>query len=391
MRIETNQNRRAEHGNVLVFVTIALVALFGFAAWSTETGQAWMARGQLQAASDSAALAGAGELIDPNANQPSDPAAAIAAAQAFGLENKSIGVAIDIPAGDIETGRWNTTTRTFTPLPGSTDRTEVRAVRLLGRRDDVANGPIPTVLGRIMGVDSIAVNTQAVGYIGFAGLMPPGSALLPVAIDCCAISGSACDSDYCAVIAANKPNPCQVPGGDFVGQTVSCLEFFSTPAQNACWTELSPTSTSVSASGLQDIVQNANPTPVGGQPVYLDNGTKTPVLQEIQERFMGQGAYSGDPAGEDTNGNGTIDSWLVPFPIVECQNPGAHCSGGAPQKIVGVVCFDLKWASVGPDKRIYGNFVCPSDPRFESSACGVGFGPGGDVPTIDAQYPVLVD
>lgn len=391
MRNQTNQERRAQRGNVLVFVTLSLIALFGFAAWSTETGQVWMARGQLQAGSDSAALAGAGELIDPNADQPSDPAAAIAAAQAFGIEHKSIGVDIDILAGDIETGSWDTTTRTFTPLPGSTDRTQVRAVRLLGRRDDTANGPIPTVLGRIMGVDSIAVNTEAVGYIGFAGLLPPGSALLPIAIDCCEISGSACDNDYCAEIAANPPNPKPVPGGDFAGQTVTALEFAAQGTQNACWTELDGVSTSISAAGLQDIVRDANPTTVGGQPIYVDNGTKTPVLDEIQKRFLGQGAYSGNPAGEDTNGNGTIDSWLVPLPIVECQNPGDGCAGGTPQRVVGVACFDLMWATTGSDKKIYGKFVCPSDPRFSDSDCGVGFGPGGEVPTIDAQYPVLVD
>jgi hypothetical protein len=392
MRIETNQGRRAERGNVLVFVTLALIALFGFAAWSTETGQAWTARGQLQAASDSAALAGAGELIDPNANLPSDPGAAIAAAQAFGLENKSIGVAIDIPAGDIATGHWSTTTRTFTPLPGSTDRTQVRAVRLLGRRDGTANGPIPTVLGRIMGVDSIAVNTEAVGYIGFAGLMPPGSALLPIAIDCCEIAGSACNNDYCQQIASNPPNPTALPAGaDHAGRVVTAFEFQSTPEQNACWTEFDADSSSVSATGLQDIVRNGNPVTVGGQPIYVDNGTKTPVITEIRDRFLGQGAYSGNPAGSDTDGNGKIDSWLVPLPIVECQNPGPHCASGSAQKVVGVACFDLQWAVAGSVKKIYGEFVCPSDPRFESSACGVGFGPGGDVPTIDAQYPVLVD
>ena len=208
MRRNANEGRREERGNVLVFVTLALIALFGFAAWSTETGQAWTAPGQLQAASDSAALAGAGELLDPNSNQPADPGAAVAAAQAFGLENNAINVPIAIPAADIETGSWDMQTRIFTPLPGSTDPEQVRAVRLLGRRDDTANGPIPTVLGRIMGVDSINVSTEAIAYIGWAGLMPPGTALLPIALDCCKISGATCDQSYCDYDAANPPNPC---------------------------------------------------------------------------------------------------------------------------------------------------------------------------------------
>jgi len=394
MRRNAMDGRREQRGNVLVFVTIALIALFGFAAWSTETGQAWTARSQLQAASDSAALAGAGELLVPNANQPADPSAAIAAAQAFGLENKSLGVAIDIPAADIETGSWDKQTRTFTPLPGSTDPEQVRAVRLLGRRDDTANGPIPTVLGRIMGVDSIAVSTEAVGYIGWAGLLPPGTALLPIALDCCKISGATCDQSYCQYVAANPPNPCQlsaIPGIDNPGKWVSCLQFQNTGDQNACWTELDSTSSAISTSGLEDIIQDGNPIAAGEKPIYVDNGTKNAVLQEIRNKFLGLSSYSGDPGGSDTNGNGTIDSWLVPLPIVECQSPGDGCAGGSPQKIVGVACLDIQEVTAGSDKVIKAEYVCPGDPRFDASKCSVGFGPGGDVPTIDAQYPVLVD
>jgi hypothetical protein len=395
MRRTATEGRREQRGNVLVFVTLALIALFGFAAWSTETGQAWTARSQLQAASDSAALAGAGELIDPNSNQPADPSAAIAAAQAFGLENKSIGVPIAIPAGDIETGRWDVAARTFTPLPGSTDPAEVRAVRLLGRRDDTANGPIPTVLGRIMGVDSIAVATEAVGYIGWAGLMPPGTALLPIALDCCKISGASCDQSYCQYVAANPPNPCQLSTDtDSPGKWVSCLQFQNTGDQNACWTELDSTSSAISTSGLEDIIQDGNPTPAGGKPIYVDNGTKAAVLKEIFDRFLDKGAYSNKPGGgEDTipSPKNVNDSWLVPLPIVECQSPGDGCAGGSPQKIVGVACLDIQEVTTGSDKKIKAEWVCPGDPRFDASKCSVGFGPGGDVPTIDAQYPVLVD
>jgi hypothetical protein len=391
MRRNATEGRREERGNVLVFVTLALIALFGFAAWSTETGQAWTARGQLQAASDSAALAGAGELLEPNSSQPADPGAAIAAAQAFGLENKSINVPIAIPAADIETGRWDVATRTFTPLPGSTDPEQVRAVRLMGRRDDTANGPIPTVLGRIMGVDSIAVSTEAVGYIGFAGLMPPGTALLPIALDCCKISGATCDQSYCEYVAANPPNPCALTENP--AKMVSCLQFAATGDQNACWTELDSVSSSINTPGLEDIIQDGNPVAAGGKPIYVDNGTKNAVLQEIANRFYDTGAYSGVPGGgEDTPGSPPgNDTWLVPLPIIECQNPGDGCAGGSAQKIVGVACLDIQEVEAGSVKRIKAEYVCPGDPRFDASKCSVGFGPGGDVPTIDAQYPVLVD
>jgi type II secretory pathway pseudopilin PulG len=383
--------RRREGGNVIVFVTLALIALFGFAAWSTETGQAWTARGQLQAADDAAALAGAGALITPNAGEPADPAAAVAAAQTFGVQHEAIGEPIDILASDVQTGSWELATQTFTPLPGSTDPDLVRAVRVLARRDENANGPVPTVLGRILGVDGIAVTSSAIGYLGFAGLMPVDTALLPIALDCCQIAGAACEQDYCQYVASNPPNPCALEDGPNAGTQVTCLEFQSTPEQNACWTEMSPTDPSVSASGLQDVVQDGNPVPVGDQPIYIDNGTKTPVVDEISDRFEGGGDYTGNGSGEDLDGDGDADSWLVPLPILECQNPGAHCASGTPQRVVGVACFDIQEVIPTPNKIIKGSFVCPGDPRFSESACGVGFGPGGEVPTIDAQYPVLVE
>ncbi len=393
MRRNPGQERRSEQGNVLVFVTLALVALLAFAAWSTETGQAWTAKGQLQAASDSAAMAGAGELLDPNSNQPADPPAAIAAAQSFGSQNFSIGVPITIPAGDIETGSWNVQTRTFTSLPGSTDPQQVRAVRVLGRRDDVANGPVPTVLGRIFGVDDIPVAADAIGYIGWAGLMPPGTALLPIALDCCKISGATCDQSYCQYVASNPPNPCAL-GPDTIepGRVVTCLEFASSGEQNACWTELDAVDSSINTPGLEDIIESGNPVPVGAKPIYVDNGTKAAVIKDIADRFHDQGKYSSDPdgGGSDTDGNGVNDSWLVPLPIIECQNPGAGCAGGSPQKIVGVACLDVQEVLPPPVMMLKAEFVCPSDPRWDGSKCSVGFGPGGEVPTIDAQYPVLV-
>jgi hypothetical protein len=392
MRWNGIERRRNERGSVLVFVTIALVALLAFAAWSTETGQAWTAKGQLQAASDSAALAGAGELLDPNAGQPADPGAAIAAAQSYGAQNHSIGVPITIPAGDIEIGSWDMDTRTFTALPGSTDPEQVRAVRVLGRRDDTANGPVPTVLGKIFGVDDIPIAASATAYIGFAGLMPPGTALLPIALDCCKLSGADCDQDYCSYVAANPPNPQPLSDQtDNPGKMVTALQFLAQGDQNACWTELDPVDSSINTPGLEDIIRNGNPVPVGNDPIYVDNGTKNAVLQDIRNKFLGEGSYSGNPGGQDTNGNGTPDSWVIPLPIIECQSPGDGCAGGSSQKIVGVACFDVQEVTAGSDKKIKGEFVCPGDPRWDDSKCSVGFGPGGEVPTIDAQYPVLVD
>jgi hypothetical protein len=49
--------------------------------------------------------------------------------------------------------------------------------------------------------------------------------------------------------------------------------------------------------------------------------------------------------GEDTPAARKNDSWLVPLPIIECQNPGDGCAGGSAQKIVGVACLDIQFVS----------------------------------------------
>jgi|GEM_PF-2075961 len=381
---------RREGGSVLIFVTIGAFAFFALTALALETGRAWSAKTQAQAAADAVALAAAGSLLPPP-GVAADPAAATAAAQVYGPQHEIAGTPVEIAAADVETGSFDLTTRTFTPIPGSTDPALVRAVRVVARRDATANGELATVLGRVVGVDGIPVNAEAIGYLGFAGILPPGRAELPIVIDCCAIAGntpgSECSEDYCQTIQ-NPPNPC--PLRREPSRTVTCLEFHSTPEQNACWTEFDSRSPSINVPGMEDIIEDQNQTPVGPHPIYIDNGTKTPVVDLIHDLFYGEGDFEGSPAGTDTDGDGVSDSWPVLLPIVECQNPGDHCASGNRAQVVGVACFDLQEVIVTPDKIIKGEFLCPTDPRFANCDTG-GLGGGGGVNTgINAQAPVLV-
>ena len=371
---------KTERGSILVFVTIALGALLGFAAWSTETGRAWQTKSQLQAAADSAALAGVGSLFSADFLTV-DEANARAAAVAYGAQHKALGASLTIAASDVEAGSWDMVSQTFTALPGSNDPDVVRAVRVVTRRDANANGPISTILGRVLGVNSIAVNTDAVAEWGFAGSTSPGTVDLPIAIDCCAVAGNTpgaeCTENYCQTISTNPPNPCLLADGV---TTTSCLEFYSTPVQNACWTEFDGGSPSVSVPGMTDIVQNGNPDDIGQEPIYIDNGTKTPVVSDIKDRF--------DAEGSDTDGDGTKDSWVVSLPMIECQNPGDKCAGGDTQTIVGFLCMDIREIIVTPDKIIKGDFLCPTDSRCDMP----GTGPGGTIAgSITADYPVIVN
>lgn len=386
-RNRSRVNRKAESGAVLVLVTIALVALVGFAAWSTETSRAWQTKNQLQAAADSAALAGAGSLLSADFLTV-DEGGARTAAITFGAEHIALGTMLTVAATDVEVGRWDYALQTFTALPGNTDPNVMRAVRVVTRRDNVLNGPVATVLGQALGVTSIPVNTDAVAEWGFAGSGGPGVVDLPIAIDCCAVAGNTpgaeCTLDYCETVTNTVPNPCLLSDGV---TTTSCLEFFSTPEQNACWTEFDGSSPSVSVPGMTDIVEGGNPDDIGDEPIYIDNGTKTPVVQDIKDRFDIEGTDTGSHAGH-TEGDGIKDSWIVGLPMIECQNPGDQCAGGDTQYIVGFLCMDIHEIIVTPDKLIKGDFICSTDPRCDKT----GFGPGGGIiGSISADYPVIVN
>jgi len=379
-RNKSRAKTKRETGAVLILVTVSLFALLGIAAWATETGRVWQTKNQLQVAADSSALAGAGNLFSADFLTV-DEAAARTAATTYGAQHAAADVNnLTIASADIEVGSWDMASETFAALPGNTDPDVVRAVRVATRRDDTANGPMGTILGRVLGVDSIPVNADAIAYRGFAGRGGPGSVDLPIAIDCCAISGSragsTCSENYCRFVSNAIPNPCLLANGE----TTSCLEFHSTPEQNACWTAFKTDSPSVSVPDMTDIVQNGNTTEVGDDPIYIDNGTKTPVVQDIKDRF--------DAEGTDTDGDGIVDSWLVTLPIIECQNPGDKCAGGDPQYIKGFLCMDIREILVTPEKIIKGDFICSTDPRCDIK----GFGPGGTIPgSISADYPVIVN
>lgn len=376
---------KREQGTAIVLVVISLGALVAIAAWASETSRMWQAKSQLQTVADSAALAGVGSLLINNF-QTADPIAAQDEAASYAPLYDILGTPLAIPASDIETGSWDLDTRAFTSMPGSTDAAQVRAVRVRARRDATSNGGIPTILGAAIGVASVNVNAEAVAYWGYAGSGGPGVADLPIVIDCCAVSGnspgSACTQNYCETITNGIPNACPLDAGG----TASCLEFHSQPDQNACWTVFDGGSPSINTPDLLNNVSDGNTVEIDG-PIYLDNGDKVPVISEIKDRFEGTGNY--DPAeGTDTNGDGTVDSWVVTLPVVECQQPGDGCGSGNSANVVGFICFDIHEVESTPGKIIRGTFLCSTDPRCDTD----GLGPGGTIPgAISAQYPVLVD
>ena len=401
-RKQTKTARRGERGTAMITTLVALVALIGSGALAVDAGLIWVARTQLQNVVDSAALAGAAELIDSSTLPVVvTRGASLIAVDTYYTSNLSIHDPISIDPTDIEFGDWNQLTEVFTTPVDPVDPAVNTAVRVTARMDGTLNDPVRAFLARLFGRTSFDVTASATAYMGYAGVIATGT-VLPITIDCCKIKGDAgpganprCPYDYCDYIEANKPNACDLSpeAAQDEGDTeVTCLEFFATEQQNACWTSFDGYSSSVNVPDIIDLVEGGD-YEVGYEDIYVDNGTKTPVVRELYEKMHGEGGYMADgPAGEDyyEPKDGVMDSWVVGFPVVECQTDD-HCAGGNPAMIIGFVCFEIREIIVTPDKLIKGRFLCPErDPELWDK-CGIGpGGSGGQNFGLRAEIPVLV-
>ena len=395
---ETRAPRGDRRGVTMVTVVVGLVALIGATALAIDVGAMWVAKTQLQNAADAAALAAASNMIDKSV-PATTLGTATTVAQQVGNANQAISAAnVDILSTDVTYGDWDLDTRTFDTSVDLTDPAQVTAADVVTRMSAAANGPLPAFMSRILGHQSFDVVADATAYLGFAGRVGPDVIPLPVVLDCCELTGDACNGVYCPDIATNKPNPCELDdapqdvdfdaGGNPI--PVSCLEFHDTTEQNACWTgfEHHP---SVSTADMTDIIENDVQFGVNvGEKYYIDNGTKTPVIDDIHDRMHGEGKF-GEASGQDyyEPKDNVKDSWVTVLPVVECQD-GINCAGGNEAEIKGFVCFEVREVLVTPEKIIKGTFMCPGHPRWDDCAAKGPFGSGGDDFGIRADIPVLV-
>jgi hypothetical protein len=191
-------NRSPRRGAVLPLTAILLVVLLAMVAVSVDVGYVCWTRAELQNAADSAALAGASQLLLPHV--PGSPSAtnagqnvvnkATAQAQRFAGYHRAGGVTLTLPAEDVVVGSFAAGSAAVAPwaagdpLPGS--------VQVTTRRSSAANGPVPLFFGQALGAKSwsgsatatATCNAGASTVTGFtasaSGPLPP---LLPLAID----------------------------------------------------------------------------------------------------------------------------------------------------------------------------------------------------------------
>ena len=118
--VRRRQPRPPRRGVIIVLTAVLLVFMLGMIAFAVDVGYIANARTEIQRATDSAAYAGAGALINGTA-------AATTEAQSFLVSNKVAGSALNTSNATIEYGFWDTNNRTFTVTNNSPNAIRVTA------------------------------------------------------------------------------------------------------------------------------------------------------------------------------------------------------------------------------------------------------------------------
>lgn len=153
-------HRRGESGVVIFLAAIALLMILAFGALVIDGGHIYQVNTKCQATADGAALAAAYELPDL--------VAAEAAALEYGMKNMPVSEnGTVIQADDVVFGKWNFSTRTFTP---TTDPLEANAVQVTTHRSNSNNNPLPLTLGNALGFSTTDISRSAIAAFGALGI-----------------------------------------------------------------------------------------------------------------------------------------------------------------------------------------------------------------------------
>lgn len=141
---------RCQRGAVAVLVALMLAVLLGFLALTMNAGHKVSVRGELQNATDSAALAAAREL---NGTVEGLAAGRVMAAGYAGLHNTDGSQTVAIDPGDVTYGIWNFDAATFTPITGTGpfQLQSINAVRVQAGREATRGNPLPVWISAFLG------------------------------------------------------------------------------------------------------------------------------------------------------------------------------------------------------------------------------------------------
>lgn len=209
--------RERERGVTAVVVAIVITVIAGFAALVINVGHMMAIRGQLQGATDSAALAAAVEL---DGSAEGLELAKDAAVSYAGRHATDRGMSVVVRRDDdVIFGEWHFAARTFEPVAGTgpAELARINAVRVLAGREEARGDASPAMevaLGGVLGREKAEVRAESVAVLGGPS---EGECGIPIAFADCLIQ----------------------PGGE--GTPLKCdepLTFHSDGADGIGWTNL---------------------------------------------------------------------------------------------------------------------------------------------------------
>ncbi len=158
-----SDGRTDERGATMIMAATLIVVFLGAAAIAIDVGQLYYAKSQLQTAADSAAVAAAHLL----------PTEAAVDAKAVEYANANdLGHGPTTSGSDVDTGHWDTASRTFTAGGSPTN-----AVRVVTNRTTAYGNPVDNVFADVLGIDTSDVTATAIAIsrksvLDFEGIAP---------------------------------------------------------------------------------------------------------------------------------------------------------------------------------------------------------------------------
>lgn len=135
-------------GAVLIWMTLCILALIGFAALAIDIGRLRLVKSELQVAADAAARAAGNGLWDGTAEHR---------AKSVAKANSAGGEKVKLKDEDMEWGHWDFEKRVFTP-----DGEPRNALRVVARRTREHGDPLPMIFAAALGIATSDVQAEAI-------------------------------------------------------------------------------------------------------------------------------------------------------------------------------------------------------------------------------------
>jgi Flp pilus assembly protein TadG len=145
------QFHRGRRGVLAVFAAIFLVVMVGMMAFAVDIGTMSLARSQLQVTADAAALAAASRISQGDY---------VATAQSVAAANKVCGRAGVVNSGDVITGVWDASTRTF-----AASNSTINAVKVTVKTNAASGGATPLFFAGVYGMKTADQSASAIATV----------------------------------------------------------------------------------------------------------------------------------------------------------------------------------------------------------------------------------